>query len=251
MVYLIIDNLELVREWDKSANLLPFLFKLYAILMIPEVGLVYISNTSPDTYYSDTGYIEPVPVYFPDYTEKDLCQIFPWNQANPKLHSSFLKVVLRPFCRTTRRVDELSAAFSPLFKKYCEPLSDLGISPSEEMKRRLYSHLQSHIMPSLNEVFKIASRPSSEVFLDSRNPATLDASLFNSTGGSDNRKRKRKSSVKSMEHKEAAEQELLMKGPGTFPLESYPVSAMLILSAKEEVVHWIAQLGTNLQYLKI
>ena len=91
MVYLIIDNLELVREWDKSANLLPFLFKLYAILMIPEVGLVYISNTSPDTYYSDTGYIEPVPVYFPDYTEKDLCQIFPRNQANPKLYSSFLK----------------------------------------------------------------------------------------------------------------------------------------------------------------
>ena len=87
-------------------------------------------------------------------------------------------------------------------------------------------------MPSLNEVFKIASRPSSEgesnkekanrqgstqrlrgcpaideidfhmstsakcllisVFLASRNPATLDASLFDSTGGSDNRKRKRK-----------------------------------------------------------
>ncbi|PSS24282.1 Origin of replication complex subunit like [Actinidia chinensis var. chinensis] len=273
MVYLIIDNLELVREWDKSANLLPFLFKLYAILMLPEVGLVYISNTSPDTYYSDTGYIEPIPVYFPDYTEEDLRQIFLRNQANQKLYSSFLEVVLRPFCRTTRRVDELSAAFSPLFKKYCEPLSDLGISPSEEMKRRLFSHLQPHIMPSLNEVFKISSRPSSEgesnkekanrqgctqrlrgcpaideidfhmstsakyllisAFLASRNPATLDASLFDSTGGSDNRKRKRNSSVKSMEHKEAAEQELLMKGPGTFPLERLLAIFQCITSVEE------------------
>ncbi|KAK8588002.1 hypothetical protein V6N13_086959 [Hibiscus sabdariffa] len=56
-------------------------------------------------------------------------------------------------------------------------------------------------------------------FLASRNPATLDASLFDSTGVSDSRKRKRKASEKSMDQKEMAEQELLMKGLGTFPLE--------------------------------
>lgn len=259
MVYLVIDNLELVRHWDKSSNILPFLFKLYDILNMPEVGFVFISNTSPDTYYLDTGYIEPIPVYFSDYTEDDLRQIFMRNQANSKLYSSFLDVVLRPLCRITRRVDELSAAFSPLFKKYCEPLSDMGVVPSEEIKRRLFSHLQPHIMPSLNEVFRVSSQLSSEgeankekakrkgsahrfggsqpfdelefhmstsakyllisAFLASRNPATLDASLFDSTGGSDNRKRKRKSSEKAIEHKEMAEQELLMKGPGTFPME--------------------------------
>ncbi|KAL6968510.1 Origin recognition complex subunit 5 [Sarracenia purpurea var. burkii] len=223
MVYWIIDNLELVREWDKSATILPFLFKMYDILMMPEVGLIYISKTSPDTYYSDTGYVEPIPVYFSDYTEEDLRQIFMRKKANPKLYSSFLDVVLRPFCRITRRVDELSAAFFPLFKKYCEPLSDLGISPSEGMKRRLISHLQPHIMGSLSEVFKVASLPSYDgeankekakhksntlrlgssqtieemdfhmsisakyllisAFLASKNPATLDASMFDSIGG--------------------------------------------------------------------
>lgn len=140
-------------------------------------------------------------------------------------------VVLRPFCRITRRVDELSTAFAPLFAKYCEPLSDLGVVPREELKRRLFSHLQPHIAPSLNEVFKISSQPSPEAesnkemkqkgsrrrfagceeideldfhmstsakyllvsaFLASRNPATLDASLFDSMGGFDSRKRKRK-----------------------------------------------------------
>lgn len=141
-------------------------------------------------------------------------------------------VVLKPFCRVTRRVDELSTALTQLFKKYCEPLSDTVVAPNEEMKRRLFSHLQPHISPSLNEIFRVLSRPSLEAaaskdtikqkassrklgvseafdeidfhmsisakyllisaFIASRNPATLDASLFDSTGGSNSRKRKRK-----------------------------------------------------------
>ncbi|KAF2282603.1 hypothetical protein GH714_043232 [Hevea brasiliensis] len=233
MVYLILDNLELVRNWDKSSTILPFMFSLYDILKMPEVGLIYISNTSPDTYYSNVGYVEPIPVYFPEYTEEDLRQIFLRNQENRKLYLSFLE-------------------------KYCEPLNDLEHVSYEEMKRRLFSHFQPHIALSLNEIFQVPSWPPLEVesnkekkrkssirksggcedfaeldfhmstsakyllisaFLASRNPATLDASLFDSTAGSDSHKRKRKASVKSLEQKEAAEQELLMKGPGTFPLE--------------------------------
>ena len=41
------------------------------------------------------------------------------------------------------------------------------------------------------------------------------------------------SSVKSMEHKEAAEQELLMKGPGTFPLERLLAIFQCITSVAE------------------
>lgn len=273
MIYLIFDNLDLVRE--KSSNLLPFLFKLYDILKMPEVGLIFISNVSPDAYYSNTGHTEPIPVLFPDYTEDDIRQIFMKNQANPKLYSSFLDVVLRPFCRITRRVDELSTAFSPLFKKYCEPLSDLGVVLNEEMKRRLFSHVKPHIAPSLNMIFDVPSHPSLQVeanqekrksnprklgsyeafevidfhmstsakfllisaFLASKNPATLDASFFDSTGGgSDSRKRKRKSSEKSMEQKETAEQELLMKGPGTFPLERLLAIFQCITSVAEGLV---------------
>ncbi|CAK9150377.1 unnamed protein product [Ilex paraguariensis] len=267
IIYLIFDNLELVRDWEKSSNILPFLFMLYDIMKMPEVGLIFISNTSPDTYYFNTGYTEPVPLYFPEYTEDDLRQILMRNQCNPKLYSSFLDVLLRPFSRITRRVDELSTAFPALYKKYCEPLSDLGIFPNEKIKRMLFSHLQPHIAPSLNEIFRVeaghnkdkakgkgnarkagVSEASDEVefhmstsakyllisaFLASRNPATLDASLFDPTGGSDNRKRKRKSSVKSVEQKETAEQELLMKGPGTFPLERLLAIYQCLTSVEE------------------
>ncbi|XWS77013.1 hypothetical protein CRYUN_Cryun01aG0227300 [Craigia yunnanensis] len=273
MIYLVFDNLECVRDWDKSSTILPFLFNLFDILKMPEVGLIFISNASPDTYYSNIGYVEPIPLYFPDYSEDDLRQIFMTNQVNRKLYTSFLDVVLRPFCRVTRRVDELSAAFSSLFKKYSEPLSDMEVAPNEDMKRRLFSHLRPHITSALNETFQVRSQPllkaetnqeakkknSSRMsgiredfdkidfhmstsakyllisaFLASRNPATLDASLFDSTGVSDSRKRKRKASEKSMEQKEMAEQELLMKGPGTFPLERLLAIFQCITSLAED-----------------
>ncbi|XP_042478244.1 origin of replication complex subunit 5 isoform X2 [Macadamia integrifolia] len=273
MVYLIFDNVELIQEWDKNSGIISLLFKLHDILKMPDVGLIFISNTSPDTYYSNTGYVEPIPVHFPDYNEGDLSEIFMRNQKNPKLYSSFLDVVLRSFCRITKRVDELSTAFQPLFEKYCEPISDAGIVPNEEMKRRLFSHLRPHIASALNEDFKVSSVPSFSVeanknksqrkgsimkfgtgeysdeldlhlsisakyllisaFLASRNPATLDASLFDSTGGSDGRKRRRKSSVTAMEHKETAEKELLMKGPGSFPLERLLAIFQCLISVAE------------------
>ncbi|WVZ05570.1 hypothetical protein V8G54_018916 [Vigna mungo] len=71
-------------------------------------------------------------------------------------------------------------------------------------------------------------------FLASRNPATLDASLFDSKGGSDNRKRKRKPSEKAMERKETLEEELLMKGPGTFPLERLLAIFQCLVSVAED-----------------
>lgn len=141
-------------------------------------------------------------------------------------------VVLKPFSRISRRVDELSIALEPLFKKYCEPLIDLRVVPDEAMKRRLFDYIQPHLAAAMNEIFEVPSwsslkeakegtnnskkwkarkigveEASTELefhmavsakylllsaFLASRNPATLDAALFDSTGGSNNRKRKRK-----------------------------------------------------------
>ncbi|KAI3853494.1 hypothetical protein MKW92_053443 [Papaver armeniacum] len=254
MIYFIFDNMELVRRWPKYLEITSMLFKLYEILKMAEVGFIFISNSSLDTYHVNTGFAEPMPVLFPDYREEDLRKIFLRNQPNQKLYSSFLDVVFNSFYRMTKRVDELSIAFAPLFQKYCELLSDKkGSVSSEDKKRSLFNRFREHIAPALNEIFKVPSHPNSfkieaikekvkrrdaevtddiefhmpisakylliSAFIASRNPATLDAALFDSTGGGDNRKRKRKMSETSKEKKELAEQELIMKGPGTFPLE--------------------------------
>lgn len=256
MIYFILDNVELLHSWEKSSTIVPLLLRISDILKIPEVGLIYISSSSPDTYYLSTGSIEPITVYFPDYSLEDLHDIFMMNQSNPKLYSSFLSVVLKPFYRVTRRIDELSVAFQPLFQKYCDPLSDQFIVPDESMKRRLFDNLQPHLAASLNDVFVVPSWASHQLkeegdprkklirksirkeasddldfhmsmsmkylllsaFIASRNPATLDASLFDSSGGSNNRKRK-KNSQTSMNKKDSMAEEIILKGPGSFPLE--------------------------------
>ncbi|XP_023006558.1 origin of replication complex subunit 5 [Cucurbita maxima] len=271
MIYLIFDNLELVRNWDKSSSILPFLFNLHEVLNMNEVGFLFISNTSPDTYYSNMGYLEPIPVYFFEYTEDDLRQILSRNQTNQEMYSSFLSIVLGPFCRITRQVNELSIAFSSLYKTYREASGDLNNVPNESSKRARFSHFQPHIAPALNQIFKISSQRSElnnlkepkrkggskklggfdssedldfhmstsakylllSAFLASRNPATLDASLFDSTGGASSRKRKKRPSEKAIEQKEISEQELLMKGPGTFPLERLLAIFQCITSVAE------------------
>ncbi|CAH1447928.1 unnamed protein product [Lactuca virosa] len=232
MVYLIFDSLELVRDWDKSSTILPFLFKLHDILKVPDV-------------------------------EDALRQILMRNQPNPKLYSAFLDLVLKPFCRVTRKLDELSAGLSPLFKKFCEPLDDLEVNPVGENKRKLLNCLQPHIAPAINEILRVTTMSSQvnmkkkksgasdsideiefhmstsakylviSAFLASRNPATLDASFFDSTGGPANQKKKRKSSEKSKELKEALEEEQFMKGPGTFPLERLLAIFQCITSGSE------------------
>ncbi|KAE9602034.1 putative origin recognition complex, subunit 5, P-loop containing nucleoside triphosphate hydrolase [Lupinus albus] len=252
MIYLVFDNFQLVREWDKSSTILPLLFNLHDLLKMPEVGLIFISSTSPDTFYSNMGYVEPIPVYFPDYTEGDIRQILLRNQPNQNLYSSFLKVALSHFCRMTRQVDELSTALKPLYEKYCEPLNNKEVIPTGDMKRKLFTLLvesreetkqkgNHNNLKHFEEIGDLDFHMSTSAkyllisaFLASRNPATLDASLFDAKGGSDNRKRKRKASEKVLEKKETLEEELLMKGPGSFPLERLLAIFQCLVSVSEE-----------------
>uniref|UniRef100_A0A0E0D741 Orc1-like AAA ATPase domain-containing protein n=1 Tax=Oryza meridionalis TaxID=40149 RepID=A0A0E0D741_9ORYZ len=277
VVYLVFDNLEVVRSWDKGGQLLPLLLRLHDLLQLQQVVLVYVSSATPDAYYSMTGSVEPNYVYFPDYTVDEVRDILMHDHPNPKLYSSFLSVALKPLFRVTRRVDELSAVLEPLFRRYCEPLGDLKAVPDEGMKRRLFEHVQSHLAVALNETFSVPMRASMDeikdggsagkgsakrqfagkdglsselefhmsvsakylllsAFLASRNPATLDAALFDSTGGLDNRKRKRKSSQASMHMKDTIVEEMLMKGPGTFPLERLLAIFQCITSVSEDIL---------------
>jgi origin recognition complex subunit 5 len=90
-VYLVFDNLEVVRSWDKGGQLLALLLRLYDLLRLPQVVLVYVSSATPDAYYSMTGSVEPNHIYFPDYTVDEVRDILMRGHPNPKLYSSFLR----------------------------------------------------------------------------------------------------------------------------------------------------------------
>lgn len=87
MVYLILDNVDLIRDWDKGSMILQLLFNL----KMPQLGILLISGLPPNVYYSNMGYTHPIPLFFPQYSEEDLRQIFLRNQTNRKLYSAFLE----------------------------------------------------------------------------------------------------------------------------------------------------------------
>lgn len=270
VVYLIFDNIELLHEWSNGFGLISALFRLSDLIRMPNLGLIFISNIAPDAFYGHTGALEPLTVYFRDYTDDVLHQILLKGQPNQELYGSFLNAVLKPFTRVCRRVTELSAALEPLFEKYCEPIKRESVVPDEKGKRRLFAHLEPHIAPALNQTFNVPTytklsgdrtrrriatkRPGFEeafedldfhisvsgkyllisAFIASRNPATLDATLFDSTGGLDSRKRGRKSTVTAMEKKEIKAQEQFLKGPGSFPLERLLAIFQCITAVSDE-----------------
>jgi origin recognition complex subunit 5 len=90
-VYLVFDNLEVVMSWDKGAQLLALLLRLYDLLRLPQAVLVYVSSATPDAYYSMTGSVEPNHIYFPDYTVDEVRDVLMRGHPKPKLYSSFLR----------------------------------------------------------------------------------------------------------------------------------------------------------------
>ena len=91
LVYLVFDNLEVIRGWDKGGQLLSLFLRLHDLLRLPQVVLVYVSRATPGAYYTMTGSVEPNHVYFPDYTVDEAHDILMRGHPNPKLYSSFLR----------------------------------------------------------------------------------------------------------------------------------------------------------------
>ena len=87
MVYLIFDKFELLHEWNNGFNLILALFKLSDLTRMPNLGLIFIDNVTPDSFYSHTGALDPLTVYFWEYTDDELHQILIKGKPNTKLYS--------------------------------------------------------------------------------------------------------------------------------------------------------------------
>ncbi|KAL2642334.1 hypothetical protein R1flu_009921 [Riccia fluitans] len=253
-VYLVFDNVELIRDWASGGSIMSSLLKLAELTRLPNLGLIFVSNAGPDTFQLATASREPLPIFFRDYSNEELYQILTMRQPNSELYSFFLKSSLAPFSRASRKVTELAEGLHPLFLKYCEPLLSGKVALNDQGKRELYKYVKGYIQPALGQSFSISepekSRPGTDqelkavcstrplaktgigfhlslcskylllaVYIASRNPSTLDDSLFGSGDGVKANKRRRRSSVSSMDKEETLMQEKHLKGPSLCSLE--------------------------------
>jgi hypothetical protein len=96
MVYLVIDNVELMRDWSGGMMLLAALFKLSELTRLPYLGLLFISRVGPDGIQACVTSREPLPLYFRDYNDSELAQILLLQQPNAELYASFLRYFRAP-----------------------------------------------------------------------------------------------------------------------------------------------------------
>ncbi len=93
---MVIDNVELMRDWSGGMMLLASLFKLSELTRLPYLGLLFISRVGPDGIQACVTSREPLPLYFRDYNDSELAQILLLQQPNAELYASFLRYFRAP-----------------------------------------------------------------------------------------------------------------------------------------------------------
>ena len=74
-VYLVLDSVELLREWEGSGPLLATLLALPESPQLPGLALILIARVGWDAFRGGTGAREPLLLFFPDYSDQELQQI--------------------------------------------------------------------------------------------------------------------------------------------------------------------------------
>ncbi|KAJ4896050.1 Origin of replication complex subunit 5 [Raphanus sativus] len=150
----------------------------------------------PDVYYANMGYTDPLPFWFTSLSILKLTRNYTLHFSSKANSYSVMlsltithmvslihffrvsnSLVLRPFCRVTRRVEELSTTFSLPFRKVSSHSHD-----GERRQKASYSSENGEELEMLNFYMSTSAKYLLiAAFLASRNPATLDASMFDST----------------------------------------------------------------------
>ncbi|GBG66319.1 hypothetical protein CBR_g58810 [Chara braunii] len=92
-VFLVFDNVEVLRNWTNGHEVISALLRLSELGRLPMLGVILISKVGWDSFRSCTGARDPLPVYFPDYNDDELCQILLQRHNHSSLYSSFLRVL--------------------------------------------------------------------------------------------------------------------------------------------------------------
>ncbi|CAK9195959.1 unnamed protein product [Sphagnum troendelagicum] len=250
MVYLVIDNVELMRDWSGGMMLLAALFKLSELTRLPYLGLLFISRVGPDGIQACVTSREPLPLYFRDYNDSELAQILLLQQPNAELYASFLRYFRAPSSMMSYQAEDFMLSSQQL-----SIVNTHTVRPDDQGKRQRYSLLQPHIRPALSQTLIIGGSTPDEqgsagrrgrskghtkktqfggrdanelgfelpmsskylllaAYIASRNAPTLDASLFDSGEGARSGGRRKRKEKRSRSTEASTE-----RGPGNFPLE--------------------------------
>lgn len=252
-VFVVLDDAEKLRK-PRGCNMPDTEFLLPTFLRLSElcrrkISVILISKLGWNSFHSShMAEVEPILVFFPSYSQDEISQILCQHPGveDVKLYKSFLGQVLPSLTRMCGDLRDIGFLTGVLYQKYVEPIQE-GICPASERRvlwqffagtfraatqayqagDEIWSAIQHASEESQEPCTRTKHHTSLELelpfdskilllasFIASRNPASLDARMFENK-----RTTKRRRSALESDRQVAAAQEARLKSPGPFHFE--------------------------------
>ncbi|CAJ0940290.1 unnamed protein product [Ranitomeya imitator] len=121
-VYIVLDKADILREMD--ANLVPGFLRLQE-LTGNNVTVIFLTEIAWETFRPNTGCLEPLTIYFADYSKAELQKILSSDHPEEyaaEFYASYINILLGIFYTVCRDIKELRHLAALNFAKFSEPV---------------------------------------------------------------------------------------------------------------------------------
>ncbi|XP_075439800.1 origin recognition complex subunit 5 [Ascaphus truei] len=150
-VYIVLDKAEQLREMD--ANLLPGFLRLQE-LTESNVTVIFLTEIVWETFRPNTGCLEPLPLYFADYSKVELQRILSSDyhpEFSAEFYASYINILLGVFYTVCRDIKELRHLAALNFPKFCEPV--IRAEAKETDAHKLWRNIEPHLKKAMQTVY--------------------------------------------------------------------------------------------------
>ncbi|XP_008545118.1 origin recognition complex subunit 5 [Microplitis demolitor] len=151
-IVIVLDKCEGLRDMD--SNLLPGFLRLNELTKL-NIMTVLISDIVWDKYFIKTGIIEPLKIFFTQYTFEEIAEILylyrPDNYRSETFYKNYINLFLSVFFRYCRDINELRYMAILNYKKYIEPIN-LGLCKDTDVTT-LWRNISSTLKANLEVIY--------------------------------------------------------------------------------------------------
>ncbi|XP_075684405.1 origin recognition complex subunit 5 isoform X3 [Rhinoderma darwinii] len=169
----VLDKADVLREMD--ANLLPGFLRLQE-LTSNNVTVIFLTEIAWETFRPNTGCLEPLTIYFTDYSKADLQKILSSDhpeEYSPEFYALYINILLGVFYTVCRDIKELRHLAALNFSKFCKPVVKGEAKESETHK--LWRNIEPHLKRAMQTVYlrEISSSQWERIQQDDREASQL------------------------------------------------------------------------------
>lgn len=146
-IVLMFDKFHRMRDFD--VTFMPAISRLRELSGI-NLCTIFISEISWTKFHIKTGMLEPIKIYFPQYTKEELIQLLLLDKPqkyDAQFYKNYLNLFLSVYFRFCRDLNELRHMAKINFAKYVEPVEDKRIKPDNAtaLWRNISATLRSNL----------------------------------------------------------------------------------------------------------